>query len=267
MSSLPWPVSAGPDAMSANAKSGNAKSANATSGPLIRHRRLVTLVFHDLRSQWRYGIHAAYGVVLAFYLAVILFAGNILPPVVLAFIILSDPSVVGFFFLGGLMLLERSERTRTALAITPVSAGDYLAAKLMSLTLLALGAVILMALATPLPINWPLLILAVLAASLHFTGIGAGLANRFKTVTGYFMGSAGIIIPMVLPGLVALLDPMPIALAIIPFASMLRLLMLAFGAIDATMVETLSYLASATLWAAMAVAWGHRQLQREFGRK
>ncbi|WP_029042415.1 fluoroquinolone export ABC transporter permease subunit [Cucumibacter marinus] len=239
----------------------------ATPGPLGRHRRLAALVIHDLRSQWRYGIHAAYAVVLAFYLAIILFAGHVLPPVLLAFIILSDPSVVGFFFLGGLMLLERSERTRTALAITPVSAGDYLAAKLISLTLVALGAVILMAHAAPLPVNWPLLTVAVALASLHFTGIGAGLANSFKTVTGYFMGSAGIILPMVLPGFLALLDPMPAICGIIPFAAMLRLLMLAFSAVEATTGEMAWYLASASAWAAIAVLWGLRRLQKEFGRK
>ena len=50
-----------------------------------------------------------------------------LPDWAAAFIIFTDPAALGFFFLGALMMLERSEGVRTALATTPLSLLDYLA--------------------------------------------------------------------------------------------------------------------------------------------
>ena len=55
--------------------------------------------------------------------------GPHLPAWAPAFIIFTDPAALGFFFLGALMMLERSEGVRTALAVTPLSAADYLTAK------------------------------------------------------------------------------------------------------------------------------------------
>ncbi|HUV31940.1 MAG TPA: hypothetical protein VMW31_00080, partial [Devosiaceae bacterium] len=70
--------------------------------------RLATLVRHDARLQARYGIYAAYSVVIALYAGVLWFAGPRLPKWVIALTVLSDPAVLGFFFVGGLMLLEKA---------------------------------------------------------------------------------------------------------------------------------------------------------------
>ncbi|MEX0627377.1 MAG: hypothetical protein WD230_01970, partial [Cucumibacter sp.] len=146
--------------------------------------RLAKLIVHDARLQRRYHIYAAYAVVVGLYMAVFHFAGDALPVWVVAVVIASDPSVLGFFFLGGLMLLEKAEMARMALAMTPVSAGDYLIAKTVTLTAIALVAVTLLGIVSPHPLNWPLYLGSVALVSIEFVGIGAAFALRFRTVTG-----------------------------------------------------------------------------------
>jgi len=229
--------------------------------------RLATLVVHDARLQFRYGVYAAYAVVVLFYGAVLYLGGAILPRWLLALTIATDPSVVGFFFLGGLMLLEKAEAARMALAMAPVSAGEYLAAKTTTLTAVALVAVVMLGLVIPGGVDWPVYLAATVTVSVQFVGIGALFALRFKTVTGYLIGSAGLMLPVVLPGFVAFLDPMPVALTVLPFAATLRLFMVALGAAAAELWEIGVMLAVAVAYAAAGVWIGIRALQKELGVK
>ena len=84
---------------------------------------VIHLLRHDARLQWRYGIYAAYGVVLAFYVALLVSGRQRLPAWVPGVIIFTDPAALGFYFLGALMMLERAEGVRTALAVSPLRLG------------------------------------------------------------------------------------------------------------------------------------------------
>lgn len=229
--------------------------------------RLATLIAHDARLQFRYGIYAAYAVVVLFYAAIFYFLGAFLPRWAIALVIATDPSVVGFFFLGGLMLLEKAEAARAALAMAPVTAGEYLAAKGATLTAVALVAVTVLGLLVPGGVDWPLYLATTVAASVAFVGIGALFALRFRTVTGYLIGSAGLMLPLVLPGLVAFLDEMPVALSLLPFAAVLRLLMVALDAASAEPWEIGVMLAVAAAYAAAGSWIGVKALQQELGAK
>jgi len=77
--------------------------------------RVLPLLKNDIRLLIRYGIIAVYGFVVAFYVALILYAGDLMPAWLIALIIITEPTAFGFFFLGGLMQLEKSEDVRSAL--------------------------------------------------------------------------------------------------------------------------------------------------------
>lgn len=229
--------------------------------------RLATLLAHDARLQFRYGVYAAYAVVVLFYAAVFYLGGAIMPRWLLALVIATDPSVVGFFFLGGLMLLEKAEAARMALAMAPVTAGEYLIAKTATLTAVALVAVVILGLLVPGGVDWPVYLIATVAASVQFVGLGALFALRFRTVTGYLIGSAGLMLPIILPGFAAFLDPMPVALSVLPFAATLRLFMVALGAAGAAPWQIGVMLAVAVAYAAAGFWIGVRALEKELGAK
>ena len=227
----------------------------------------MALLRHDARLQLRNGIYGAYAFVVALYAALLVWAGVALPTWVPAVLIFTDPAALGFFFLGALMMLERSERVRIALAVSPLSAGEYLLAKVLTLTLVALAACAILIAVTPARDDPSLLLLAVALTSVQYVGIGVPIAVRFRTVNAYLIGSAGFLTPIVAPAFLSLLDPFPTWTVLIPAVSQLRLMLVATGARAAGAAEVSAMLLVSTVAAAAAVRLGLRSLEREFGRR
>jgi fluoroquinolone transport system permease protein len=228
--------------------------------------RLATLLSLDARLQLRYGIYYAYAMVVAFYVAALTWLGPFLPPQAVGLIIYSDPAVLGFFFLGALMMLEKAEAARSALAMTPISAADYVWSKTLTLTAVAVVAVTIIGALPHGETNWPILIAATVLTSIQFIGIGVPIALKFRTVTAYLIGSGGLLLPVVLPAGLALLDPMPAWAIIIPAASQLRLVLIGTGVAKAGAGEVAAMLAICMAAAAAGLYVGIRSLKREFGK-
>jgi fluoroquinolone transport system permease protein len=228
--------------------------------------RLPALIAHDLRLQFRYGIYAAYAVVVAFYIALLLGAGAWLPAWAPALIVFTDPAAVGFFFLGALMMLERSEGVRVALATTPLTARDYVASKAMTLTGLATGATAILLPFLHAPANPLLLLLAVVLTSFAYVGIGVPIARRFRTVNGYLVGAGAMLTPVIAPAFLALLDPFPAALSILPPVAQLRLILVAAGAVESSTLELAVSLTVSATAAIIALWFAIRDLRRELGK-
>lgn len=226
----------------------------------------VALIRHDVRLQYRYGIYAAYAFIVALYVTELLVLGAVLPPWVPALIIFTDPAALGFFFLGALMMLEKSEGVRAALAASPVSAVDYLTGKMVTLVGLSLASCVVLIPFIHRVANPLLLLVAVMLTAIQYVGIGVPIALRFRTVNGYLIGSAGFLTPLIAPGLLALLEPFPLWLAIIPAVSQFRLLLTATGAASASSPEIATGLIIALVAAIGAVAVALHALRRELGK-
>ncbi|MBU1175135.1 MAG: hypothetical protein KKH72_07000 [Alphaproteobacteria bacterium] len=227
----------------------------------------LTLVAHETRLQFRYGIYFAYAFVVAFYVGVLVWGGAYLPPALVGFIIYSDPAVLGFFFLGALMMLEKAEGVRRALAIAPVSASAYFWAKALPLTLLGLVAVATMAPLVHAAVDWPVLMAAVALTALAYLGIGVPIALHFRTVSSYLIGSAGLMMPIILPAFLAFLDPMPAWAMIVPTAAQLRLIMIGTGAASDGFGAAVLMFAVALAGTVAAIWFGLERLEKEIGRK
>ena len=96
--------------------------------------RLVATLACDVRLQYRNGFYWAVAFLLAILLVVIsqvpsLDWAPLLPPLVLG-----NLSMATFFFMAGLILLEKEEGTLEAQIVTPLTVGDYLTSKLVTLT-------------------------------------------------------------------------------------------------------------------------------------
>lgn len=93
----------------------------------------------DLRLQRRHGFYyaAAFSALLWIVVLYLLPDGIIGPA--MPYVIFGDLGIVGFFFIVGAMFFEKGERTLFALLTTPMRFRHYLAAKLTTLTLLAVA--------------------------------------------------------------------------------------------------------------------------------
>lgn len=228
--------------------------------------QLLVLAAHDARLQYRYGIYAAYAFVVGFYVLVLTVGRAILPDWAVGLVIYTDPAAVGFFFLGALMMLEKAEGVRTALAITPLTSAQYLGGKTVTLGGLAMLASVLLLLVHGHVPNPGLLLAAVLLTSVCFIGIGVPIALRFRTVNGYLVGSGAFLTPVIAPAFLALLQPMPIWLGLWPPVAQFRLILLALGYASAGAAEIVLLLAVSLAAMAGAVWLALNALRQELGK-
>lgn len=153
-------------------------------------RRLLATVRCDVTLQLRHGFYYATAFVLIVCVALLsriptLDLNWLLPTLVLGNLLLNT-----FYFISGLILLEKGEGTLEAQVVTPLRTWEYLASKISTLTLLSLveNLVIVMLLAglgfNPLPLAMSI----VLTAALYcLAGIVAVV--RYASINEYLMPS------------------------------------------------------------------------------
>lgn len=175
-------------------------AASTVDGTRRPWRMLGRAVAWDLRLQLRYQIITVAAVVTAIYALVF----RILPETAgdrpLVMILFSDPSVLGFLFVGVLVLFERGANTLQAVAVTPLSAAHYLWAKAISLTAVATASGWAIALAGW---GWRLghaaLVAALVLTSLLFVFLGVVGVARARSVNEYLLIVPLFLAPINLP--------------------------------------------------------------------
>jgi fluoroquinolone transport system permease protein len=150
---------------------------------------LLSLSLYNVKLQFRHGFYYAYLFVTAVYIIILRLLGpgarEILTPV----LIFSDPSMLGIFFVGGIVLLERNDNILESLFVTPLKAGDYCISKAVSLGVLALSASLLIAAAGKggFGFDWPALIAGTVLTSTLFTFTGLAVSVRSEHVVDYIL--------------------------------------------------------------------------------
>lgn len=162
-------------------------------------RFLSTLVW-EWRLQWRHGIfYAAAFVVLVWGIFLRQLPADMVE-YVLAPVLYIDLSIFGFYFMAGLLYLEKGEGVLQVLVITPLRGREYLAAKLVSLTVLGvLVSLCVTALVSEATVNWLWLAAAVAINSLFFILMGFALAVRYDAISEFFVPSMGFLALAQLP--------------------------------------------------------------------
>lgn len=214
--------------------------------------RLKTLIVLDFTLIIRNRILAVAAFVTVLYVLII----QVLPEesftTVLTMLIFSDPVMLGFMFTGAMVLFEKSSNSLQALSVTPVRPGEYLFSKGITLTVVALAASLVMAIAG-LRFQFGILYLsvAVVFSSLLFIFIGFIGASRVKTFNQYFVVIPIFLIPTCLPFLNYFGATDTVAWYIIPTQASLILFTAAFegsgGVSTGDLVYAFLYLPAATL--------------------
>ena len=225
--------------------------------------RLLAALRRDVLLQWRQGFWLAYAFLCLAYVALLQLLGPQLRGVATMLVVFSDPSVLGFFFIGGLMLLERGEGTLAAAFSTPLRIDEWIAAKLGSLTLLAVVA----SLAITLPLHdvqlRPLWFLAaVIPTSTCFVLVGIVAGTRFETVNRYLLGGGALTLPLALPMLAPLgvLDsPM---FALLPSGAGLELLGYGLGLAPVQLGSAVRALVVMGVWNFCMWRWARAWMRR-----
>ena len=115
-------------------------------------------------------------------------------------ILVVNLQITTFFFVAGLMLLERDEGTLLALAVSPLSPSGYLAIRTLSLTGLATAetiAIVWIGFGTSG--SWPLILAGSVALGTIYTGFGAAVASRYESVNALLLPASAFVALLLLP--------------------------------------------------------------------
>ncbi|HKJ69747.1 MAG TPA: hypothetical protein VKA68_17455 [bacterium] len=149
--------------------------------------RTLSALRYDILFQLRHGFYTAYALLTVIYIGILL---NLPVPIrgwATVLLIFSDTSVLGYFFIGGIILMERRQGTLDTLTVTPLRPWEYLWAKILSLTGISMivSALILLITAGIRPdLGW--FLTGVFLSAIFFTLIGLAIAVRSSTVNEYF---------------------------------------------------------------------------------
>lgn len=228
-------------------------------------RRLWATAARDVTVQFRNGFYGVSGFFILLWLGVFslipgsvtLDAGRIVPAFLLVNLLITT-----FYFVGALVLLEKSEGTLTGLITTPLRSGEYLWAKL--LTLVLLGVVESLLIVVPnfgAAFDWPLLLLGAALLGGIYTLLGFIAIVRYDSINEYLLPSMGMVILLMLP-LLGLLGMMPAwPLYVHPLQPPLVLMRAAFGA--TTEWWAIGYgLFGSLLWLLGSFLWAQRLFYR-----
>lgn len=168
--------------------------------------RFFHVLINDIRYQAKYGFYTIYAFMTVLYLGILTLVPSEYKSVAASIILLTDPAALGFFFIGGVWLLEKGEGVHSYYSISPLRPLEYCIAKVLSLSLIStLTGVLIAAFGIPTPVNYLLLILGLLLGSGFFTLAGLFIATFAKSVNHYMIigvipGTA-LIVPAIMTAL------------------------------------------------------------------
>lgn len=211
--------------------------------------RIVNALKADIRFQFKQGFYLVYIILTLTYMIILGMLPEEWKSTVVPLVLFSDPSMLGFFFIGALVMLEKVQGVIQYVVVTPLRSLEYLLAKVLSLTILALVATVMITLATyGYELNWFLLILGVILTSSFFVFYGFIVAVRCTTLNEYFIKMIPYLLLIVLPCFSLIGFPYSWVFNIFPSVAGLKLVYGAFNGIDFLSAAAFSlYLLAANL--------------------
>lgn len=151
--------------------------------------RILKAIRNDMRFQLKYGFYLLYLIISLVYIGIILALPPTVRGIASAVVVFSDPAALGMFFMGGIVLFEKSERVLNSLFISPLKIDEYILAKVVSLSLIStvVGTVIVL-LTTPSKINFLPFHLGLFLGSILFSLVGLIVATKINSLNQFIIG-------------------------------------------------------------------------------
>lgn len=192
--------------------------------------RAFRMLICDIRYQIKYGFYFLYGVISLLYLSILLFLPDNFTMPVTALIILTDPAALGFFFIGGMILLERGEGLHSYYSILPTTNREYILSKVVSLSLIStLVALLIAGIMFRSEVNYILLSLGVFVGASVFTLFGLAVGTLAKSINHYFVIGVPVGVILMAPAFLIYFDMYNYLIEILPATLLLRLLYASLG--------------------------------------
>ena len=148
--------------------------------------RKINVIKGDMIFQWKYGFYALYFLMIIIYMMLFSFFQRDTKNVVVDICVYSDPAAMGMFFMGALILLEKSQRITNSIAISPVSTKEYILAKVISIGVISevVGLILISQGKTD---NWFLTSVGIFAGSALFSLCGIIVGAKIESLNQYIV--------------------------------------------------------------------------------
>ncbi len=162
--------------------------------------RLLATIIWDVQLQLRYGFYYAGAFVAVIWVALLSQLPSASLIQILPALLFLNLVMTTFYFIAGLVLLEKGQQTLAGLVLTPLRPGEYLLSKVVTLTLLGLlECVVISLLAYGVGLNWWSLILGLVALAAIYTLLGFVSVSRYTSINEYILPSTLVITVLALP--------------------------------------------------------------------
>jgi len=169
-------------------------------------RLAPVLLLHECRIVLRYRIALAAVFAVAGYGVLFMLVGQRMNAGAVAFLIFSDPAMLGFAFAGLLMMTERQQGADLQLALSGVTMIQRFACRAAVLAILGGVAATIMAMLFIGVRHWAAFIIATLSISVTYSAIGMAVAQRTQRMTAFFAVAGFVLLPILASALVAFAD-------------------------------------------------------------
>lgn len=191
--------------------------------------RLTRAIWADMRFQLKQGFYLVYVLITIIYLILLSFLPKDVLSVALPLVVFSDPSVLGLFFIGGIIMLEKVQGVLSVLVVSPLRTIEYILSKVISLALVSvLAAFAITGFSQYETVNWLLLFFATILTSGIFTLCGIMVTAGCNTVNQYMLKVIPYMLLFVLPCFSLIGFPYSWLFTIIPSVAALRLMLGAY---------------------------------------
>ena len=148
--------------------------------------RKVNVIKGDVIFQWKYGFYGLYFLMIIIYLSIFsFFSGNVKNTIV-SICVYSDPAAMGMFFMGALILLEKSQRITNSIAISPVTPEEYILGKVLSIGIISeiVGIILMVQGGSD---NYLLCTIGIFAGSVIFSLCGIIVGAKIESLNQYIV--------------------------------------------------------------------------------
>lgn len=194
--------------------------------------RLLHAVRADMSFQLKQGFYLVYVLITIIYLIILSFLPESALSIALPLVVFSDPSVLGLFFIGGIIMLEKVQGILSVVVVSPLRTIEYILSKVISLTILSvLAALAITVFSHYGSVSWLLLILSTVLTSAVFTFSGIMINAGCQTVNQYMIKTIPYMLLFVLPCFSLIGFPYSWLFTIVPSVAALRLMLGAYTGI------------------------------------
>lgn len=195
--------------------------------------RLLHAVLADIRFQIKQGFYFVYVLITAMYLVIMSFLPEEILSIALPLVVFSDPSVLGLFFIGGIILMEKGQGILNVLVVSPLRSWEYVLSKVVSLALVSVLVALAITFFSGFPsVNWLILIVSTILTSGIFTLLGIMINAGCNNVNQYLLKTIPYMLLFTLPCFALLGFPYSEIFTIFPSVAALKLMLGAYHGIS-----------------------------------